>query len=118
MKNVPATSQKQIDAAYQLAQARYADFQIDIPALEAALAADRAAGDPPPPGILLAEAFPDNLAKRRDASGDRGADDQRADLREREGLDRRSSSARGAGPGQAASVNAGSRSVGAGNGAA
>ena len=27
-------------------------------------------GHPPPPGILLAEAFPDNLARRRDASGE------------------------------------------------
>ncbi|NBC38044.1 ATP-dependent helicase HrpB [Novosphingobium sp. FSY-8] len=31
---------------------------------------DQISDDPPPPGILLAEAFPDNLAKRRDASGE------------------------------------------------
>jgi ATP-dependent helicase HrpB len=26
--------------------------------------------DAPPPGVLLAEGFPDNLAKRRDAKGE------------------------------------------------
>ncbi|RVU02341.1 ATP-dependent helicase HrpB [Novosphingobium umbonatum] len=31
---------------------------------------ERVAGEPPPEGVLLAEGFPDNLAKRRDASGE------------------------------------------------
>ena len=31
---------------------------------------DGSAGSPPPPAVLLAEAFPDNVAKRRDASGE------------------------------------------------
>ena len=34
------------------------------------VAGTEAQGEAPPPGILLAEAFPDNLAKRRDASGE------------------------------------------------